>query len=306
MDASTAALREPPDFGTDEFPNGLVNVTNACNLACTHCFVFREDNPNAPRDKMDDATMLHQLTVLRDRHKIRSMFFMGGEPMIRRELVLKAVDLFERSTIVTNGTYGIPSVPGHVVSVSLDGPEALNDPIRGEGVFRRVKEAVHARARRDGTTVILQMIVTAENEAGVEDFIEEVRDWPIEGVAFGFYVPTKDDTSSLAWPTLKDRDAAVRRVIALKEKHPALIKSHVETLGMMRSDRALDHTGERGENCPLITSTLCLYLGEGGDFERPFCCYGNDVDCARCGSYLVFNAAYHSQRGETDPTRWVR
>ncbi len=46
------------DFGDKEFPSALVNVTNVCNLDCAHCFVFRESNPNSPRDKMDDATML--------------------------------------------------------------------------------------------------------------------------------------------------------------------------------------------------------------------------------------------------------
>ncbi|MDP6343347.1 MAG: 4Fe-4S cluster-binding domain-containing protein, partial [Alphaproteobacteria bacterium] len=76
--------RPVTDFGDREFPTALVNVTNVCNLDCAHCFVFRDDNPNAPRDKMDDATMLRHLAELRDKHNIRSMLFMGGEPMIRR------------------------------------------------------------------------------------------------------------------------------------------------------------------------------------------------------------------------------
>ena len=73
--------RHPPpaDFGSRAFPTALVNVTNACNLSCKHCFVFRKDNPNQPSDKMDDATMLRQLRLLRDKHKIESMLFMGGE-----------------------------------------------------------------------------------------------------------------------------------------------------------------------------------------------------------------------------------
>src|SRR3990170_3628814 len=124
-------MREPTDFGDKRFSAALVNVTNVCNLSCEHCFVFRAENPNQVRDRMDDATMLHQLRVLRDRHGIESMLFMGGEPMIREKLVLEAMQLFPRPSIATNGTYGIPSVPGHVVSVSLDGPEDQNDAIRG-------------------------------------------------------------------------------------------------------------------------------------------------------------------------------
>jgi MoaA/NifB/PqqE/SkfB family radical SAM enzyme len=292
-----APLEEPTDFGVREYRSALVNVTNACNLSCRHCFVFREDNPNQPRDKMDDATMLYQLRVLRDRHEIRSMLFMGGEPMIRWKLVSEALKLFEFSSIVTNGTYGIPCAPGTLVTVSLDGPEELNDPIRGEGVFQKVKEAVHSRDADDGTIVMLQMAVTKENAPGIEEFVEEVKDWPIDGIAFTFYVPTENDTGPLAWQDLRERDEVVQRVIDLKGKYPGVVKSNVGALERMMSDVALESTGERGDRC-LMRGTLPLYVGDGGQFERTFCCYGNDVDCTRCGAYAVFNAAYHRAKGD--------
>ncbi len=288
---------EPTDFGDRQFPAALVNVTNVCNLDCAHCFVFREDNPNSPRDKMDDDTMLHQLEALRDKHGIRSMLFMGGEPMIRSKLVFEAMKLFDHCSIVTNGTYGIPSVSGHVVTVSLDGPEQLNDSIRGDGVFQKVKRAIAERDPTDGTTVILQMAITRQNAPGLEEFIDEVKDWPIAGVAFTFYVPRKNEVSDFTWQDLKDRDPVVERVIALKRKHPGLIKSNIGTLELMKSDVALDHTGEEGENC-LMRNVLPLYMGDGGNFERTFCCYGNDVDCARCGAYMVFNQAYQRDKGD--------
>jgi MoaA/NifB/PqqE/SkfB family radical SAM enzyme len=294
---SNPRLREPTDFGTGRYRSALVNVTNVCNLECRHCFVFRADNPNLARDKMDDATMLHQLRVLRDKHGITSMLFMGGEPMIRKSLVMEAVKLFEHSSIATNGTYGIPSVPGTLVTVSLDGPERMNDPIRGKGVFRRVKEAIFARPAGDGTTVMLQMTITRENAPGLEEFVEEVKDWPVDGVAFTFYVPCKGEHAPLAWDDLRERDAVIDRVIALKRKYPKLIKSNIPTLEMMKSDRAMKYTGERGENCA-IRAMLPLYMGAGGNFERPFCCYGNDVDCTRCGAYGVFNSAYHRLKSD--------
>jgi MoaA/NifB/PqqE/SkfB family radical SAM enzyme len=268
-----------------------VIVTNACNLRCRHCFVYREDTPNEPRNKMNDANMLHQLAVLRDRHRIRSMLFMGGEPMIRSGLVLEAMNLFEKSSIVTNGTYGIPSVPGHLVTVSLDGPEDYNDSLRGEGVFQKVKQAVFERDPNDGTTVMLQMTVTRENADAIEAFVAAVADWPVDGIAFSFYVPTKDDHGPLVWRDLTDRDQAVRTVMALKKHYPQ-IKTNLGTLELMLSDRALESTGVHGENCTL-KRMLPLYVGDGGQFERTFCCYGNDVDCSRCGAYAVFNSAYH-------------
>ncbi len=285
----------PTDFGDREFRSALVNVTNLCNLSCKHCFVFREDNPNQPRDKMDDAAMLDQLRFLRDKHGIKAMLFMGGEPMIRKKLVLEGVRLFEQPSIVTNGTYGIPRVPGCLVTVSLDGPEDLNDSIRGQGVFKKVREAVFARDPNDGTIVMLQMSITRENAPGIEEFVSKVKDWPVTGIAFTFYVPTRNDTSDQAWSDLSDRDEAVRRVILVKRKYPDRVKSNIGALELMLSDTALKYTGENGENC-LMKETLPLYMGDGGQFERTFCCYGNDVDCSRCGAYSVFNTAYHRQK----------
>jgi hypothetical protein len=79
-----------------------------------------------------------------------------------------------------------------------------------------------------------------------------------------------------------------------------LVKSNIATLEMMKSERSINYTGAKGENCTL-RSMLPLYMGDGGNFERTFCCYGNNVDCTRCGAYGVFNAAYHQARGEPAP-----
>ena len=44
-------------------------------------------------------------------------------------------------------------------------------------------------------------------------------------------------------------------------------------------------------------------MGDGGNFERTFCCYGKDVDCAHCGAYGVFNAAYHVRQRDRGSER---
>jgi MoaA/NifB/PqqE/SkfB family radical SAM enzyme len=70
------------------YPAVVVNVTNRCNLACQHCFIFRDGNPNeAPvlvGDELSNAAILETLIGLRDRHGIVSVLWMGGEPLLRR------------------------------------------------------------------------------------------------------------------------------------------------------------------------------------------------------------------------------
>lgn len=152
--------------------------------------------------------MLHQLRVLRGKHGLKSMLFMGGEPMIRKDLVFQAMLLFESSSIVTNGTYGIPTVPGHLATVSLDGSPEFNDAIRGHGVFEQVCQSIFARNPNDGMIVMLEMTIIAQNAEGLEQFVEDVKDWPVNGVAFTFYVPVKNDTTRLGWDDLR---ASARR-----------------------------------------------------------------------------------------------
>jgi hypothetical protein len=166
-------------------------------------------------------------------------------------------------------------------------------------VFQRVKQAIHERDPDDGTIVMLQMALTRENAPGLEAFVEEVKDWPISGLAFTFHVPAAGESAPQAWDDLRERDLVIDRVIALKGKYPGVITSNVSTLERMKSNVCLESTGEHGEHCA-IRRMLPLYMGEGGQFERPFCCYGNDVDCTRCGAYSVFNAANQRRRGESE------
>ena len=142
----------------------------------------------------------------------------------------------------------------------------------------------------------LKMMAPSAGAQGIEDFVEEVKDWPVDGLAFTFYVPRIADDSGFAWEDLRERDDVIRRTIAVKQAYPNLVKANVGALELMLSDCCIQSTGERGEHCGM-RGVLPLYMGddEGGSFERTFCCYGNDVDCTRCGAYSVFNTAY--QRG---------
>jgi hypothetical protein len=85
---------------------------------------------------------------------------------------------------------------------------------------------------------------------------------------------------------VEEREEAIDIVFALKERYPDLIWNSARSLDLMRpatSKLVTDH-------CPILQIALPLYL-EGDHFSTPFCCYGNDVDCDRCGAWAVFNAA---------------
>lgn len=272
------------------YPAGLVNVTNRCNLACAHCFIYRAGNPNeAPasvRDEMDDAAILDTLTRLRDRHGIVQMLWMGGEPLLRRELLAEGIKLFVRNTITTNGT--VPLVdfgPDVLYVVSLDGPEDVNDALRGPGTYRRVLRNLDRLSPSFATPVQVQCVVTRRNENRLAELVGALRA-RVRWMTFSWYVPRAADASGNAWESNAARAWSVREVQRLKAAHPGFIRNTAASLALMLPPACERVTAA----CPAQRHVLPLWL-EGDGFVTPFCCYGNDVDCARCGAWVVFSLA---------------
>lgn len=270
----------------------VVNITNHCNLNCRHCFVFREGNPNeAPvsiRDEMADDVMLDTISRLRDRHQIRSALWMGGEPMLKPKFLRRAVQLFGRSTITTNGTAPLIDFgPNVLYVISLDGPEDLNDSIRGEGVYRKVLRNIERIPEGFGSQFQVQTVVTKTNQYRIEELVEALLPTKVGWMTFSFIVPQKDDFDSPdVWRDNAERAEAVGIVMGLKEKYPWFVRNKRRHLELMLPPYAERVTSA----CPPTQSILSLYL-EKDRFTTPFCCHGNDVDCSRCGAWVVFQSA---------------
>ncbi|MBI5503408.1 MAG: radical SAM protein [Deltaproteobacteria bacterium] len=273
------------------YPIVVVNVTNHCNLTCQHCFIFRDGNPNlAPesiRQEMDPESMLQTLRGLRERHGLSVALWMGGEPLLKPRLLADGIGLFAHNTITTNGTVPLTDFgPDVLYVVSLDGPEDLNDAIRGEGSYRRVIRNLSRLPQGFSTPVQVQCVVTRRNQHRLGELVDAVRETQANWMTFSFYVPRASDTGPDAWATVEERASAVREVQRLKEKYAGFVRNSSLSLELMLPPYARRVT----DACPAHDAILPLYL-EGDHFTTPFCCYGNDVDCDRCGAWVVFQLA---------------
>ncbi len=93
----------------------------------------------------------------------------GGEPLISDLFVPLAVKLGEMGfhlKIVTNGTLinRCPELLRKVIDtiyISIDGPEALHDAVRGDGVFRRLRSNLKLLEQRRGKLIFLTTISDA-------------------------------------------------------------------------------------------------------------------------------------------------
>jgi hypothetical protein len=131
-----------------------------------------------------------------------------------------------------------------------------------------------------------QCVVTRRNQHRLAEFVAALRTTRVGWTTFSFYVPRAGDQGDDAWPTVEDRAAAVHEVLRLKERYPAFVRNTTRSLRLMLPETAPRVTAD----CPAQRHVLPLYL-DGGGFVTPFCCYGNDVDCMRCGAWIVFHLA---------------
>ena len=271
-------------------PIAMINITNRCTLRCKHCFIYREGTPNTPTSKneMSADIMIKEIKKYRRKFGIQRMVWMGGEPMLRKDVLKEGIKLFSQNTITTNGTLPLINLgPKIKWVVSLDGPEAINDEVRGKGTFKRVFKTLNNLPDNFEGDLQCNCVVNKKNEDYLEELIESIqKNTPLRGINFTFYVPKKNDTTGIGWKTLEERDITIKNVLALKKKYPNYILNHEMVLELMLSHNALDITN----NCPVLNYMLPLYLGDEG-FERPFCCYGNDVNCDLCGAWVVFHLA---------------
>lgn len=269
-----------------QWPAAMVNITNRCNLRCRHCFVFRDGNPTGRDREMDTGTMVRRLGELQRRHGIRTMLWMGGEPLIRQDVLREGTKLFPKNHVTTNGTIDLIDLPRCIYVVSIDGPQEVNDAIRGKGAFRRVLKTLSRLPADFGPTVMCQYVVTRENEHVMEETLRVLRETRAQGMTFSFYVPPANDASGLTWGSLERRDSAVREAMRLKALYPGFVWNRTRALELTLSRNARRVT----DHCLAKELVLPLYL-DGDLFTRTFCCMGNDVDCDLCGSWVVFNLA---------------
>lgn len=277
-----------------QYRSAIVNITNRCTLRCKHCFVYRQSNPNDPHNEMDTPTMLSELTRLQHQHGINSMLWMGGEPLLRPDVLIEGTKLFSTNTITTNGTLDLLDLPRCNYVVSIDGPQEVNDAIRGKGSFQRIMNTLSHIPHDFNARVICQCVVTKQNENSLEELVRYLESARVDGLTFSFYVPTRDDKSEFTWGSLQRRDIAVYEVMRLKKTYPHIIRNKGRSLELMLSENAISVTN----NCLTRGNILPLYL-EGDKFVVPYCCYGNDVDCDLCGAWIVFHLAARNEEVES-------
>ncbi len=181
-----------PAFLTYHLGRGVVpvlagyKITNRCNLKCVHCPYWGRTGTEAGFSVV--AAVLSRLRQM----GVRILILEGGEPLLWRDgdrtirdVVMEARRLFASVCMTTNGMLPWGDLPLDRVWVSLDGPLAVNDSIRGDGTFHRVLE----RLATDGKG--RAFVSTTINTVNIESIPEMLGllKGKVGGVTIQFHYP---------------------------------------------------------------------------------------------------------------------
>lgn len=177
-------------FRTREIPSWIVfQLLERCNLRCSMCYEWGEAGAYHGRETLAELDPALVLRTIRECLPAKPYFeFFGGEPLLYRG-IWDAIALIREGgselAFPTNGTLLerhaerlVRTAPTRLW-VSLDGPQAVNDRQRGEGVFRRATGGLAALDRakvRAGSRfpeLGVTYVVTPLNWRHIADFFLE-------------------------------------------------------------------------------------------------------------------------------------
>lgn len=197
-------------------------LTGSCNLRCATCQTRSTSGVH-----LDASLVASTLGWLRRAWWIKpAVHFIGGEPMVHPSfgaLVRMAALMGFRTSVTTNGFF-LPRYAKDLVAwgvdhltVSVDGPEALHDEIRGvKGSYRAAREGVRyvREARRRRPSVAINCTIGPRNFGLLEETAMDVARWGVDSLTFQHLV---FDATSLDMASAVDPDVLLAQLRALRK-----------------------------------------------------------------------------------------
>lgn len=271
-------------FGMPQNAVGSIDVTNRCNLRCEHCYFFAEDHKG--EKELSIEKWVEKLEAMKAAgHPMMLCTWVGGEPMVRKELIDVGRKYFKHNTIVTNGTMDIPDWEDCTWVISIDGTEDAFAKMRAPGIYQKIKESVKKNSE---LRIQISCVLTSITKDCMEDLVEEWGPLVRGGIIFDFFTPVKNLDEAL-WIDWDERDRLIDKILMLKKKYPGYINMLDSTLDLMRS-----------KNSKKVTDN-CLFKEKAFAFDttgkqKGKCMMGDNADCDRCGCVVPFYMATLNSR----------
>jgi MoaA/NifB/PqqE/SkfB family radical SAM enzyme len=254
---------------------GGIDVTYRCNLRCRHCY-FRKQEYQSELSTEEWIVKFEKLKE--ERFPFMICGWIGGEPLLRKDLIEKGRRYFKTNVVFTNGTIELPYWPDVAFSVSIHGTGRYYYEMTGAqpGIYQKIKKNVD----RPHLDVVIAFCVTRLNYHCIEEMLKEWSHTSVKGIVFEFYTPMKGEGDEL-WLDWDERDRIIDHIMALRKTYGEFIWISDRIYRLMKSGTARKITS----NCPF--SKIGFSFDPMGRAKIP-CQLGPMADCSRCGCILPF------------------
>ncbi len=292
-----AAKRQRSEKAGLHIPPFLIaSITKSCNLRCSGCYA-RELHFCSDGVRNSQLTWERWEEVFGEAEDLGISFILlaGGEPLMRRDVVVKAADrkniifpIFTNGLLIDDFYIDLFKKNRNLLPVlSIEGYQEETDQRRGQGTYRALLE-VMSRLDDNGIVYGTSVTVTTQNVGEVSDkkFIDILSDMGCKTIFYVEYVPAEEGTDYLA-PTEKERESLAERLKELRSEYKDILflsfpGDEKATGGCLAAGRGFFHINFDGgaEPCPFspqsdtnlgevslkeaLNSPLFLRLDSGG------------------------------------------
>lgn len=259
--------RELAEAKGEHIPAFLIaSITISCNLHCAGCYARANQS-------CSDCVPVQQLTakdwsrIFKEARElgIRFIILIGGEPMLRRDVIDMASQMDDvMFPVFTNGTLideqYLQVFDRHrniVPIISIEGKQTSTDYRRGNGVFQKIMDSMEWL--RDGGIIFGASITVTRNnleETMSEEFINQLQEKGCKIVFYVEYVPTSEGAKALALMD-EERKWLMSRLQKIRKERDEMVfiafpGDEKSSGGCLAAGRGFFHINSHGgaEPCP--------------------------------------------------------
>ncbi len=264
---------------THRYPHTLLfKMTSGCNLRCKHCFYSDEFSSYCTEQDLDEETLFGYLRYFVEEINILCCTLTGGEIFTVPYLIKFLKYLKSKNIIVellTNGTLIkdedavlLSRLLNHKtdsIQISLEGPEEVNDFIRGKGVFKKVKQSIKLLTDKN-IRVCVSMTINSLNACYIEEMYDLCRNLKVEQLNIGRMQVCNETQAGFA-TNVDDLIISLAKTIKKAEKYKDLkVKVRAlkafDFLNYQKGREYLDRLLDQGEQVVPEENMHCRPLGE--------------------------------------------
>lgn len=260
-----------------------IDVTNVCNLECAGCYYYAKPYEH---DQLSVTQWIERIREIKRQHPgVIHCTWVGGEPLLRKDLVETGINEFDFNWIVTNGTVPLPDWRKKVVFwVSIDGPKEYHDRVRSRNrpssMYERTRTNVLAATTQH---ICIHTVLNRESWRSTDELLKEWVGMNVIGIRFSLYTPLPNDEDPL-WIPWDEQKELVHTLLFLKARYGDFMLQTEDELRLFLPEHSKNIIGE---HC-LIKKGATLSLDTKGNRKLP-CVMGN-MDCNRCGCTVPYMA----------------